>query len=1189
MFVHLHVHSNFSFCRGADRLESIVVAARQRGYGSLALTDTNGLYGLVWFLGAARTAGLRPIVGAEVVYGAERAVVLVKDREGYAGLCRLLTRVHRALNAPVSNGAGRVGACEAAGGPDAVDGTGSPDAWQDESLPLVEITSRPARRKPDPGFSLGGPLAELPGGVVILSPCAGLLERLARERGLGDARGAPGLYAELRPGGPPGLRSLVRRSGVPAVATGAVHFVDPSGRARHHLLRAIALNTTLDRVPAEELAPPSCSLAPPAEMERRFPDLPGALEASARIAEECRFVPEMGRPIFPVYEAPDGRRLGDREAADYLESECREGIVRRYGRMTPEAERRLRHEMGIIREKGFAAYFLVVRDIVRQAPRTCGRGSAAASLVSYSLGITHVDPIRYDLFFERFLNPGRVDPPDIDVDFPWDERDRLLEWVFARYGRRRTAMIANHNSFQARAAVREIAKVQGIPDAEIGRITKRFPWYASDDPAELVRTHPIFKDARLSEPWPSILDAARELDGFPRNLSVHCGGVVLVPDAIERHVPVQPAAKGVDVIQWEKDQAEEYGLVKMDLLGNRSLAVIRDACAAVSRNGGPEIAFERFQPLGDEAAQRLIARGDTVGVFYVESPAMRQLQARCGTGSFERLVVHSSIIRPAANDYIREYVRRLRGGSYRSLHPIMDEIMAESFGIMVYQEDVAKMVIAMAGFDAASADDLRKVLSRKHKERRLADDRERFFRGAAERGFERETVEKVWEMILSFGGYSFCKPHSASYALVSFKSAWLRAHYPAEFMAAVISNGGGYYSTFAYISEARRMGLDVLLPDVNESEKHYTGRTFRPADSVAGPAAVLLPQGTLAVARRACCAPPSSLRGRWSVAPPCSPAAPLLVKGPPGATQPPALALETAPGGLLQPSAALSRGPNAPLSNGPLESEGATGPPVRDAVGVIRVGLQQLQGFPAVATDALLEERRRGGPFRSLEDFLDRLGEDLGPAAVKVLVRAGGFDGPGGAAAVRPLLMWRLAAWSRARERMRSRSRLLWEPEEAAGPPANLEPYEPRHVLGQEVEALGFLISRHPLTLFEEEIGVLARAGRPPLVRGRELREGAVEKGARVRLVGWFVTAKTVHTKKGEPMEFLSFEDTTALYETTFFPRTYARFCHMMARDRPYVLEGKVDEDLGVFTLNVARVASLGAPSARPASPGRRI
>lgn len=1214
MFVHLHVHSNYSFCRGADRLETIVIAARQRGYESLALTDTNGLYGLVWFLDAAREAGIRPIVGAEAVYGEERAVVLVKDRDGYAGLCRLLTRVHRALSAPVrgscgflhtktagaaaeGEGAGRervgrrvyerdgvggdsrgedplvssrggggkslvphgfrTGASRSdheagdrplrreglferreygrAQGPDAVDpGEIDQDDFNDdgEALPPVEITARPPRRAPDPSFSLTAALAELPTGVVILSPCRNVLSRLARERGPRD------LYVELRPGSPPGLKEFARVTGLQPVATGGVHFVDRDGRTRHHLLRAIALNTSIDRVPASELAPADAFLASPREMERRFPDLPRALEASVRISEECTFSPEMGRAIFPVYETLEGTRLTGTEIVGYLERECREGIRRRYGSITPAAEQRLARELGIIRDKGFAPYFLVVRDIVRQAPRTCGRGSAAASLVSYALGITHVDPIRYDLFFDRFLNPGRVDPPDIDVDFPWDERDRLLEWVFARFGRRRAAMIANHNTFQMRAAVREIAKVRGLPDAEIGRISKKIPWYSSsEDPEALVRSHPIFKDVELSEPWPSILRAARDIDGFPRHLSVHCGGVVLVPDAIDRYVPVQPAAKGVDVVQWEKDQSEAFGLVKIDLLGNRSLAVIRDACASIAERGGPRITFERFQPLNDEPTKRLLARGETVGVFYVESPAMRQLQTKCGTGEFERLVVHSSIIRPATNEYIREYVRRLKGGVYRTLHPVLDDIMRESFGIMVYQEDVAKTAIALAGFDAAAADDLRKVLSRKHKERRLADYRKRFFEGAAERGYDIEVVDQVWRMILSFAGYSFCKPHSASYALVSFKSAWLRAHYPAEFLAGVISNGGGYYSTFAYISEARRMGLQVLLPDVNESEKGYTGRTWK-VDPRAG------------------------MEFEDASTSEAFPPSPVGVVGiGTGSRRPFGASSET--------SVAGDRDESRPTLYR----------------GAIRTGLQQLKSFPAAAVEALLDERRGGGPFRSFEDFLERVGARIGPSAVKILVRSGAFDAIGGGLDSRPALMWRLAAWQRSQERRSSKGRPLWDLDETVRLPTRVAPYRDDDVLRQEIDALGFLISRHPLSLFEREIEALRRTSRPPLVHAQDLPQRA---GQVVRLVGWFVTAKTVHTKTGEPMEFLSFEDTTALYETTFFPRTYARFCHMMSHDRPYIVRGRVEEDEGAFSVNVSDVAFLASTATARLSDGRR-
>jgi error-prone DNA polymerase len=1012
-FTHLHVHSWFSFCRGTDPPERLCRAVRERNMDALAITDTNGLYGLIWFLQFARAAGVRPIVGAETVWGGDRAVVLVRDRQGYAGLCRLLSDLHRAAGPTVG--------------------------------------SEGARRQCR--FDLGAALAALPPGVVIITPSERLLERLARERG------GNGLYGELSPASPPrgreALKRFLERHALPPVATGAVHYVDAAGHAVHRLLRAIATNSVMPRNGHEPpgTVPAGCMLERPARMAARYPDLPEAVENAARIADGCRFVPELGRPLFPEYIAPGGADVGS-----YLEKLCLEGVRRRYGGMSDAVRRRLDHELEVIRDKGFSPYFLVVREIVARAPRTCGRGSAAASLVSYLLGITNVDPIRHNLYFERFLNPGRIDPPDIDVDFPWDERDNVLEWVFERFGLSHTAMIANHNSFRTRAAVREVAKVMGLPDAEIARVSKRFPWHAGD-PGETVRNHPVFRGLRLDDPWPRIFELARSITGAPRNLSVHCGGVVMVPGRIDEQVPVQPTPKGIPVIQWEKDQAEDAGLVKIDLLGNRSLAVIRDACREVVGHGGERLDFHRFDPTDDAGTRDLIRQGKTMGVFYVESPAMRQLQAKCDRGDFEHLVIHSSIIRPAANAYVQEYIRRLKGGDWEPLHPVLEHVLRESYGLMVYQEDISRAAIALAGFDAASADDLRKVLSKKHKEAKLADYRRRLREGARRRGLDDDLIEDIWNQILSFSGYSFCKPHSASYAMVSFQSAYLRAHYPAEFMAAVISNRGGYYSTLAYASECRRMGLELLPPCVNRSESRWTGR------------------------ERA-----------------------------------------------------------------------------------VRVGLMQLKGFPEKVLDALLEERRRGGPYGSLDELLRRLGEGATAEAVRILILSGSCDALIPAGGSRADLVWQLAAWSRRREReRRPAGRLFATPQTGKLP--RMGAYDDRTLLEHEVESLGLLVSRHPLTLYRDAV---VGAGVLP---ARELERHA---GRRVTTVGWYVTGKPVLTKHGEPMEFLSFEDTTAIYEATFFPRAYRRFCSMISRTRPYLLKGRVEENYGVVSLNVDDVKPLG-------------
>ncbi|HEV8336796.1 MAG TPA: DNA polymerase III subunit alpha [Candidatus Polarisedimenticolia bacterium] len=1032
-FVPLAVHSHYSLMRGTASPEELIAAAARRGFDRLAVTDTDGVYGIIRFWEVARAAGIRPLLGAEIRGADGRAFCLVKSDAGYSRLCRLLTRRHQ-----------------------------------------------------EPALRLAEALAEREGLVIL---CASLPVL----RALFETGGGRDLYLALTAGGEGrATGSLARLQearalGLPPAAAGEIYFTDPGDWEMHRLLRAIALNTTRDRVPPEELASKGSWLRSPEELERIFSFCPEAVENAGRIAGECeRQEPPWGRLIFPCFQ---GR---DPEAAFALLKEHAEaGVIRRYGSITAAARARLDYELAIIREKRFADYFLVVQGIVQQSPRTCGRGSAAASLVSYSLGITHVDPLRHDLYFDRFLNPGRKDPPDIDVDFCWDERDDILKYVFDTYGGGQAAMIANHVTLRPRAAVREVAKVYGLPPAEIGAVTSRLSRYGGpEDPEEAVGRDPLFRGLRLPPPWMEILAWAKRLAGSPRNLSVHCGGVVIAPDGIDRHVPVQRAAKGVPVVQWEKDQAEEAGLVKIDLLGNRSLSVIRDILAAVRRNHGTEIRHDAFSPLDDPATLALMRDGKTMGVFYVESPAMRQLQQKTRRGDFEHLVIHSSMIRPAANEYIREYVRRLRGGAYRPLHPILGRILTETHGIMCYQEDVAKVAMEMGGLSTIEADGLRKILSHKWPGRRLEDYRRQFLAGAVARGVDREVADKVWEMILSFSGYSFCKPHSASYALVSFQACYLKAHYPAEFIAAVISNQGGYYSALAYVSEARRMGLEVLLPDVNASAMHYTGVSHpRPAN------------------------------GR-------------------------ALEAET---------------------SGPPEKRGS-----------VRVGFMQVKGLKEATVEALLEERRRRGAFRSIADFLARV--DADPSDVRLLIRSGCFDSIAGRRS-RPALTWRLAAHA-DRRAATGRQPSLFEPERADLP----EPPEVdgEKILREEADTLGFLVSRHPLTLYRRALSGIGT------IAARDLGRHA---GRRVTTVGWLITGKLVETRKGEPMEFLSFEDTTDIYETTFFPRAYDRFCRILTNTRPFLLRGKVEADYSALTLTVeeARWLEAGKRPARPAARAARI
>ncbi len=794
--VPLVVRSHCSLMWSTSAPEHLPVAARQHGYRRIALTDTDNLYGLWPFLQACREEGITPIVGAEVSEPSShrRVVCLVENDDGYRNLCRLITRRH----------------CK-----------------QD--------------------FLLKSDLPALSAGLCVLVPGADLLAPL-HEAGVNVAAALP-----RRPSPSAAkARTEARRLGVPAVAVPSSFFLVPGDHELHRLLRAIARNTSFSRLkpsrdggaglcPAEpgrgkawkpsqgfhvnDVAPADAWLAPPGHYERRFDIWPETLAASDTIAERLTFTgPNLGL-VMPPWREDVGR-----PSHEVLRERCYVGARKRYGGELHETVvDRIEYELATIERMGFSSYFLVVEEIVKRSPRICGRGSGAASIVAYSLGITNVCPVKFNLYFERFLNPGRKDPPDIDVDFAWDERDKAIASVLDEF-RDHSAMVACFSNFQPRMAIRETAKVFGLTDAEIGQVSKRLPWFwrevgsDDDDLIERLRDLPEMKDLDFPEPWPEILQLAQRLIGIPRHISVHPGGVVITPEPIDSYVPVEIAPKGVPIIQWEKDSTETAGLVKIDLLGNRSLAVIRDAVANVKGNG---TAFDesRWEPEDDPATQASIAAGATMGCFYIESPATRLLQQKARRGDYEHVVIHSSIIRPAANKWIHEYLRRLHGGAWQPIHPLLDGVLDDNYGIMVYQEDVAKAAMALAGFDHVEADGLRKVMSKKDRAKRLPDYLRRFIAGARSRGVPTEQIESVWEMILSFDGYSFCKPHSASYARVSFQAAYLKTHFPAEFMAAVISNQGGFYSTSAYVSETRRLGVCVLPPDVNHSEISWKGNS----------------------------------------------------------------------------------------------------------------------------------------------------------------------------------------------------------------------------------------------------------------------------------------------------------------------------------------------------------------------------
>ncbi len=762
----LHCRSYYSLLKGCLPPEQICRYAAEQGSTAVGMVDINNFYGVIRFLQAAERWNLKPVCGVDIEHQGELLfTVYVQNLAGFGRANEIITRV--LYESPTFSGV---------------------EKRQEQPVydPLEDLL--------ESGWE----------GLSIVSSRPEVLDRLA-------ARTQARLYAGLVYGRSFNrITSWARKRNIPLFAVNHGMHLTREDRQFHRVLRAIDNNVTVDALPPDEICVKENKFVSPVEMERYFSAVPDALEHPLRLAEEaeCRGIIR-NKFVFPGF-----RGMAEGEAFRYLRRLCTAGIRRRYGDLRPDITARLEYELSIIRAKGFSSYFLVVHDIVSRWPRTCGRGSSAASIVSYLLGITHVDPLKHNLFFERFLNMDRKDPPDIDVDFPWDEREKALRFVFEKYSRR-SGMVADHVTFGPRSALREPAKAMGLTPEEIGRIIR------------------FKKHGDLDKIPGYILRAYKRARGVPRHIGTHPGGVVITPGELTGYTHLQPTPSGYPVIAWEKDGTEDAGLVKIDLLGNRSLGVLRDTLNLVNpiRRGEKReaISWEGFSPLTDGNTRALIESGGTLGVFYVESPATRQLLQKMGRGDYEHLVIASSIIRPAANRFIQEFVRRLHGGAYDPLHPLIAATLKETCGIMVYQEDVARVAIAVAGFSPSEADSLRKVLTKKERTVRIAGYRRRFYRGGRSNGVEKAVLDRLWEMILSFDGYSFCKPHSASYALVSYRLAWLKRYYPLQFFVSVINNGGGFYSRQVYINAIRRMGVPVLGPDVNESEYRYTvsGRTVR--------------------------------------------------------------------------------------------------------------------------------------------------------------------------------------------------------------------------------------------------------------------------------------------------------------------------------------------------------------------------
>jgi len=830
MLTHLNVHSCYSLLSGATRPEALAARARWMGQRALAITDSNGLYAAIPFQKACEAEDIHAILGAELTRPD------LRERGGKVS----------------AGGFSR----ERPAGPSRPGDRATLLARSETGYAILgEILSS---RQMDSDFRFEHALARAlrSGELFVLTGDAALMTRLLPA----DPGGR--LFAELRPGPEAPRHRLIHQAwklGVDYVATGGVFFERPEDHEIHRLLTAMRLNRAADELPDEATAPATAWLMDEDTLRRALGAVPREAVANTEmIARACRYTVPTGHPRPPRFQPLGSADPGD--ADRFLFHQAHLGLWERTGftpkSRRPEAQRAvvaLRRELDVIRRRGVSAYFLIAWDLVRHGRtrglESLGRGSAAGSLVSYALSVTHVNPLEHGLCFERFLNMERQGLPDFDIDFGSEARYEILDFIYERYGRDRVALIGSWHTFRPRSAFRGLMDALGI-DAEAHEAAiKTLPrWGSTRDLKETLRADPRARLLDLdADPYPRLFELAARLDGLPRHLGTHPCGVVIAPGPIRHFVPLQPSAQGYAITQWDMYAVEDAGLVKMDILGQRGLAVIDESRRRVRENFGlaPNLAGDPgkkppdrrdVNPFADAKTRAMLREGRTEGCFYIESPILMQLlrQARCE--DFETLTALSSIIRPGVSNHggKRQYLMRHLGlEAVSHEHALLEPLLRDSKGCLIYQEQVIRVLRDIGGLSLGEADLFRKLMTGKERHLDLAEFSQRFLDGARalflDAGESEGRADRIaaglLEKIAGFAGYAFCKAHSASFARESFESTYWKAHFPAEFMASVIEERGGYYSTAEYVEEARRLGLAILPPHVNAGTTSCGGWT----------------------------------------------------------------------------------------------------------------------------------------------------------------------------------------------------------------------------------------------------------------------------------------------------------------------------------------------------------------------------
>ena len=1073
-FVHLHLHTEYSLLDGFCRIDPLMDRVEELGMKAVAMTDHGNMFATIQFYKAAKKRGIKPIIGCEVYVAEDRMdrtdktryhlVLLAENDQGYHNLIKIVSEGY-------------------------VNGF--------YYKPRIDLDF----------------LREHSEGLIALSACiAGQLARTALELDYDRTRDLAMTYAEIF--GPDrffleiqdhGLREekqvvriyqrLSEETGIGLVASNDVHYIRREDAAAHDILLCIQTGKTLEEKERMRFPGDQFYLKSGEEMAELFDRIPEALENTVRIAERCELEIPFHQLHLPHFEIPKGR-----SNLDYLRELVNRGIDRRYG---PESDRyredllekardRAAYEISVIDHMGYIDYFLIVSDFVHFAQKEGisvgpGRGSAAGSIISYALGITGIDPLEYDLLFERFLNPARVSMPDIDIDFCYERREEVIDYVNAKYGREKVAQIVTFGTMAAKNAIRDVGRVLDIPLSKVDQIAKAVPNRLNITLSQALKEDADFqKIYRLSEENKQIIDYAMSVEGMPRHTSTHAAGVLIAGKAVDELVPLSRNGDQVTT-QFNMNELEELGLLKMDFLGLRNLTVIRDAIEMIRENHGVEIDPDRIDT-NDPGAMSLFNKADTIGIFQFESNGMRNFLRELKPSRFDDLVAANALFRPGPMDQIPSYIRARHNPAMISyLHPKLEPILRSSYGVIVYQEQVMQIVQQLAGYSLGEADNLRRAMSKK-KMAVMQENRDYFIYGKKDDRGEQEIVgclangvpediaNQIYDQMIEFAKYAFNKSHSVAYAYVAMETAILKYYYPCEYFAALLSSVMGDSSKVSlYSQEAKRMRIALLPPSVNASFAKFTVEE-----------------------------------------------------------------------------------------------------------GKIRFGLTAVKNVGSSMIRAIVAARRRGGPFRDLDEFLRRLLDEdktcLNRKAVECLIKGGAMDDFG---LYRSQLMVDMellidSVQQNRRNNVAGQTSMFDLVEEEADLPVNRIPeYRKAQLLAYEKDVLGIYLSDHPFSPYERLL-----AGRTNFSLKSILSEDDLQAwdGKQVTMGGLIRDRKDLLTKKNQKMCFLQVEDSFGLIEAVVFPRQFELGRPYLEADQPVLLEGDLqvssDDELKLLVNRISPLES---------------